>query len=113
MEGVAPRTDDFPPRVSASITMYRCLPYVDASLRCFVRTTLHERGREAWYEIVATVGAAVDNRRGIDVTSVNEGANIARSIVTIITAGNWPIVVYARVKYRFLMVPYVKFAKIP
>lgn len=60
-----------------------------------------EKGRGAWYEIVAAVGAAVDNRRGIDVTSVNEGANIARSIVTIITAGNWPIVVYARVKYRF------------
>lgn len=83
MEGVAPRTDDFPPRVSASITMYRCLPYVDAPVvTCVPPPTKKGRGG-AWYEI-----AAADNRRGIDVTSVNEGANIARSIVTIITAAN-------------------------
>jgi hypothetical protein len=62
----------------------------------------------AWYEIITTAGATAGNRRGIDVTSVNEGANIARSIVTIITAGNWPIVVYVRNKHHFSAFQYAK-----
>lgn len=77
------------------------------------RATLNEKGRGAWYEIVAAVGAAVDNRRGIDVTSVNEGANIARSIVTIITLEIGPLSFTCALSIVFLMVPSVEFAKIP
>lgn len=92
----------------------QCLPYVGAPVvtpfcACYPPT----RGREgAWYEIATAAGATAGNRRGIDVTSVNEGANIARSIVPIITAGNWPIVVYARIKHHFSTFPYAKFATI-
>jgi len=76
---------------------------------CYPLTWRQER---AWYKIATAVGATAGNRRGIDVTSMNEGANIARSIVMIITAENWPIVVYACIKHHFSTFPYAKFATI-
>lgn len=80
---------------------------------CATSSTRGRGERGAWYEIATAAGATAGNRHGIDVTSVNEGANIACSIVTIITAGNCPIVVYARIMHHFSTFPHVKFATIP
>lgn len=101
MGGVVPRRFSIPRKC-------RCFPWVRVPCR-FVYYLLTRDGRGgAWYEIATAAGATVGNRHGIDVTSVNEGANIACSIVTIITAENWPIVVYARIMHHFSTFPYVK-----
>jgi hypothetical protein len=132
MGGVATRERTFFHPVSASITDDQraavFLMSARSSSRRFVRSTppppppprprprprprlppAPGKGAGHGAKLVAAVaiGAVAGNRCGIDVASVNEGANIGRSIVTIITApvGNWPIVVGARVKRRFFAAP--------
>lgn len=97
MGGVVSRTDDFPPCV-------KCLYYyasVSSLCRCIRRYAvlyvppLRRKGEGGGVVRNCSNGRCIaNNRRGIDVTSVNEGANIGRPIVRIITAGNWPIIVY-------------------